>query len=197
MIDALINLICRIIWPLISVFEKGYWYIRRNLQKQSFIKCGTGVHIGRHCHFTSSTIILGNDVYIGEGCRFQATLSKIIIGNHIMFGPDVTIHGGNHRIDVVGRYMKEIGLGDKRPEDDADVIIEDDVWIGGGAIILKGVHVGEGAVIGAGSVITKSVPPYTVTTGGRLQSNRERWNSETVDLHRQLLIIRKPKELSE
>jgi acetyltransferase-like isoleucine patch superfamily enzyme len=54
---------------------------------------------------------------------------------------------------------------EKRPEDDRDVIIEDDVWVGSGAIILKGVRVGRGSIVAAGAVVNKGVPPYTIVGG--------------------------------
>ena len=53
----------------------------------------------------------------------------------------------------------------KRPEDDQDVVIEDDVWVGTGAIILKGVRVGRGSIVGAGAVVVQDVPPYSVVGG--------------------------------
>jgi acetyltransferase-like isoleucine patch superfamily enzyme len=54
---------------------------------------------------------------------------------------------------------------EKAPGDDQDVVIEDDVWVGAGAIILKGVCVGRGAIVAAGAVVNRDVPPYTVAGG--------------------------------
>lgn len=65
-----------------------------------------------------------------------------------MTGPNVSIITGNHRIDLIGRYMNTVSNDEKLPENDQDVIIEGDNWIGAGAIILNGVKIGIGAVVG-------------------------------------------------
>lgn len=181
------SLINHWLWTVVSILEKTYWFIWRNEQRYKFLSIGHDVFIGRHCYFTNNTIILKNDIYIGEGCRFQSTNSRIIVGNHVMFGPGVSIHGGNHRIDILGRYMKDIKLEEKLPENDMDVVISDDVWIGAHAIILKGVTIGEGSIIGAGSVIAKDVPPYTVAVGSKSQTRYDRWSKEAVQEHLRLL----------
>lgn len=181
-----LNGICRILWFFLSIMEKIFWFINRNVQKQKFCHAGKNVYIGRYSTFLG-LIIIGNDVSIGQYCRFQTTSSKIIIGSHVMFGPNVSIHGGNHRIDIVGRYMKSIQLDEKRPEDDQDVIIGDDVWVGANAIILKGVNIGNGAVIGAGCVITKDIPPYTIVTGNNLRVMRKRWNEKDEEIHKSII----------
>ena len=179
------------LWFVISSIERIYWLVWRNVQIQKFKQCGKKVFIDRYCHFTCETISIGDDVYIGQGCRFQSTGSKIFIGSHVMFGPDVSIHGGDHRIDLVGRFIKEIKLVEKKPINDQDVIIEDDVWIGGGAIILKGVIIGEGSVIGAGSVVTRNVLPYTILVGSKSQKEFERWSQEEITRHKNLIAERK------
>lgn len=92
---------------------------------------------------------------------------------------------GNHRVDVIGRYM--IDVKEKREEDDKDIIIGNDVWIGMNAIILKGVHIGDGCVIGAGSIITKDVPPYSIVTNTIKLCIRPRFTEEEVQLHKTIL----------
>lgn len=71
--------------------------------------------------------------------------------------PNVSIYGAGHETSVLSRIkFVEYGL---------PVCIEDDVWVGGGTIILPGVTIGRGSTIGAGSVVTKSIPPYSVAVG--------------------------------
>ena len=142
---------------ILKTLESIYYYLKREQQYRNLKTCGQNVFISRGCYLAGN-LFLGEDIYIGQNCRFQSTKGKIFIGDHVMFGPDVSIHSGNHRIDILGKWMKEITFDEKRPEDDKDVIIEDDVWVGASAIILQGVTIGEGSVIGAGAVITKSVP---------------------------------------
>ena len=95
----------------------------------------------------------------------MTTRAKVLIGNDVMFGPGVSIITGNHRTDVQGRTMRSIGDSEKLPENDQDVVIEDDCWLGGGVIVLAGVTIGKGSVIGAGSIVTKDIPPYSVAVG--------------------------------
>ena len=67
------------------------------------------------------------------------------------------------------------------------IIFEDDVWIGANAIILSGVTIGEGAIIGAGSVVTKNVEPYTIFAGNPAKKIKMRFTEDELLNHRQLL----------
>jgi maltose O-acetyltransferase len=77
-----------------------------------------------------------------------------------MMGPDVVIHTRNHRHDRIDIPMCQQGFGEMKP-----VIIEDDVWLGERVIILPGVTIGKGSIIGAGAVVAKNVPPYSIAVG--------------------------------
>ncbi|MBP7508929.1 MAG: hypothetical protein KA807_14020 [Prolixibacteraceae bacterium] len=101
-----------------------------------------------------------------------------------MFGPCVHIHGGNHIVNEIGIYMDEV---QKEPGSDGIVIIEDDVWIGANAIILCGVHIGKGSVIGAGSIVTKDVPPYSISVGNPAKTIKMRFTEEEIDIHERTL----------
>lgn len=146
-----------------SLSSRFQHHIYGPYQKSKFAKCGKNVNIGKGCSFYGAeNIIVGDDVYIGPKAMFLSTEAKIIMGKKIMFGPEVAIATGNHRTDLLGRYMFDIKVEEKLSENDEDVIIEDDVWIGMRAIILKGVTIGEGSVVGAGAVVTKNIPPYSI-----------------------------------
>jgi maltose O-acetyltransferase len=98
-----------------------------------------------------------------------------------MFGPQVAVIGGRHNTSVVGRFM--IDVTEKRPEDDLGVVIQDDVWVGARAIILRGVVIGRGSIVGAGALVTKSVPPYAIVVGVPARVVRFRWDVETILEH--------------
>lgn len=87
--------------------------------------------------------------------------------------------------------MIEVTEEEKLPENDQDVIIEDDVWVGQNAIILKGVRVGEGSIIGAGSVVTKDVPPYTIHVGTHDIMEKPRFSQEDLLKHKNVLSKRR------
>ena len=102
-----------------------------------------------------------------------------------MFGPEVMIIGGNHNTCVPGKFMYDVH--EKRHQDDLDIIIEDDVWIGSRSIILSGVRIGRGAIIGAGSVVTRNVMPYCVVAGSPAHVIKHRWTTEQALLHEKSL----------
>lgn len=83
-----------------------------------------------------------------------------IIGDNCMMGANVTIYTTNHAFERTDIPMWKQGFQESRP-----VVIGNDVWIGGHVIILPGVHVGDGAILAAGAVVTKDVPPYAIVAG--------------------------------
>jgi acetyltransferase-like isoleucine patch superfamily enzyme len=131
--------------------------------------------------YTYETIHCGNRVDLGYRPILIATRSCIRIGDNVMFGPEVTILGGNHRIDVPGIPMIEVDDSMKSDENDRGVVIGNDVWVGTRAIILHGVHIGDGAVVGAGSVVTKDVPPYAVVAGNPARVLKQRFATSAVE----------------
>ena len=137
--------------------------------------------------YSFSNIQVGNDVSLGIRPRLSATRSKIVIGNKVMFGPEVVIIGGNHRTDLAGIFMVEVSDEYKRPEDDRGVVIEDDVWVGTRVVILDGVIIRRGAIIGAGAVVTKSVPPYAIMGGTPARVLKWRWTIDQIIAHEENL----------
>lgn len=168
----------RINWCLTlpgKVFNK---FIVQNIHKWMLGSCGKEVTIGKQCDITWENVYAGNDVHIGSGCRFLSTRASIWIGDHVMFGPNVTIITGDHRIDILDKPMTQVTDREKRPEDDQDVIFEGDNWIGANATILKGITICEGAVIAAGAVVTKNVEPYAIYGGVPAKKIRDRFPNE-------------------
>ena len=109
-----------------------------------------------YCRLSGDPIIeIGNNFYMNANCHI---LGEIYIGNDVMIGPKVIIWGRDHGI-------KKNELMNKQAHNKKPIYIEDDVWIGAGAIILKGVTISKGAVIGAGSVVTKDIPEYAIAVG--------------------------------
>ena len=84
-------------------------------------------------------------------------VAAVNIGSNVFFGPAVQIYTVNHPLEAKARNSM---IEQARP-----VTIADDVWIGGGAILLPGVSIGKGSVIAAGSVVTKDIPPSVVAAG--------------------------------
>lgn len=156
--------------------------------RPQFRQCGKNVIFCPYDAFSYRTICLGSDIFIGEGAIFQASESSITVGDKVMFGPRVTIMGGDHNIGILGRYMYDVK--EKRPSDDLPVVIESDVWVGTGAIILKGVTIGRGSVVAAGAVVTRSMPPYSIVGGVPAKVLKTRFSPEEIALHEKCLGIR-------
>lgn len=138
----------------------------------------SNINIGDYTKFTGEAITykstgvikIGSHCFVGQNSRIWSAKS-ITIGNRVLISHNVNIHDHiSHPLDSKLRHQDfidifSIGFQDTSEINEQEIIIEDDVWIGFNAIILKGVKIGKGAIIGAGSIITKDVPKYAVVVG--------------------------------
>lgn len=123
-------------------------------------------------HNNDCSVTIGSDCYIGDHTRIWVG-KQVVIGDRVLIAHNVNIFDTTtHPIDKYIRYkheceVKACGMPKKQYETiyESPIIIEDDVWIGCNAIVMRGVRVGTGAIISAGSVVTKDVPPNTMVAG--------------------------------
>lgn len=155
--------------------------------KASMKHCGKGVYIRPSSSDFKGlwNMSIGDCTSIPKGSVFFCTEAELRIGKKVIFGPHPTIITGDHRIDVVGKYI--IDSHEKLPENDAPVVIEDDVWTGANVTILKGVTIGRGSVIAAGAVVTKSCPPYSIVGGVPAKVLKMRFTSGEIKEHERML----------
>lgn len=113
------------------------------------------------------------------------SIKDITIGNKVLFGPHVYIMGGDHNYREIGQYMFDVKQ--KRDDDDLPVVIEDDSWIGCNVTILKGVTIGRGAIVSAGSLVTKDVPRYAIVGGVPAKVIKYRFSEEQIVEHEKVL----------
>lgn len=135
--------------------------------------CGKGVNIERGAIFNSSCS-LGD--YSGIGIKSELNgFGGIIIGKYVSMGPEVVVYTCNHSTKRTDIPIQMQGYDELKP-----VTIEDDVWIGRRVIILPGVTIGKGSVIGAGAVVSKDIPPYSIAVGvpARPVKNRKDYGNE-------------------
>lgn len=119
---------------------------------------GRNVNIEKGADFgTGRGITLGTNSNLGINCKVRGPLE---IGEDVMMGPNCIIITSSHNHSSVETHM--IYQGDTAIQ---KVIIEDDCWIGFNVIILPGVTIGKGSIIGAGAVVTKDIPPYSIAVG--------------------------------
>jgi len=112
----------------------------------------------------------GENIFIGDNSFINFNVSmvdlgKIKIGNRVLIGPATGLFTAIHPIDP---KIRSTGI-----EKGVNIILEDDVWIGGNATILPGVRIGKGSIIGAGSVVTKDIPKMTIAAGNPAKVIRE------------------------
>ena len=176
---------------ILKTLFKGWDYLKDKLMskwyKSQMKSCGSNVHLhpATSVYFGLENLSLGNNVSIPRFAHIFCSDALLTIGNNVIFGPAPTIVTGDHRIDVIG---KPIFLSyDKLPENDAPVVIEDDVWIGAHVTILKGVTICRGSVIAAGSIVNKSTPPYSISGGIPAKTIKFRFTIEQILEHESIL----------
>lgn len=169
-----------------NLFKRIINKILRKEKVYHFAKIGTNCSVPGNCEILHDSMIeLGNNVKLGVGTTLYAVYKKIIFGNNIMLGPHVTMVSGDHNIYKIGVPM--ISNHEKEPQDDAEIHIEDEVWIGANVIILKGVTIGRGSVIAAGAVVVKSVPPYSIAGGLPARILKPRFSVDQILQHEKAL----------
>jgi maltose O-acetyltransferase len=131
---------------------------------------GLGLSIGKHSNIMmwthvqgAASIRIGHNTVINPHCDLDGR-GGLTVGNNVNISAHTIVIAGTHDIDDVRDFAGSI----------APVTIDDYAWVCARATILPGVTVGRGAVIAAGSVVTKSVPPYTVVAGSPAKKIRER-----------------------
>lgn len=130
---------------------------------------------GRFYHHRE--IYLGDSIYIGPG--FHISAYQLSIGNGVQIGPRLLIECHDHAFNAVGKTLWEI----RKIKNYGAVSIEDDVWLGGNVSILKGVSIGEGSVVGASSVVNRSLPPYSISVGIPCKPVKRRFTDQELEQH--------------
>ena len=121
---------------------------------------GKGITLKSGNYFSvlnNGKLTIEDNVYFGRNCTIVCH-NAVTIGKKCAFGPNVTIYDPDHRFGLNG-----IEEGFRA----APVIIGDNCWIGAGSIILRGTRIGDGSVIGAGTVVKGTIPPHSIVTSGR------------------------------
>ncbi len=161
---SLINLICFFIQRLnglsslsfISYSTKFTWPHKVYIGKKTVIEHNVFFkHDGPYSE--EKSIIIGNNIFIGSNCEFNIR-KKITINDNTLIASGCKFIDHDHGIN-----KNELIRNQQGPE--AEIVIEEGVWIGVNAVILKGVTVGKGAVIAAGAIVNKSIPPYEIWGG--------------------------------
>ena len=146
------------------VFIGEYSYLDPKSNRTKIV-LGNDVYISRLCRISSGSseeyngeVIIGDSVHVGQNCFIDGT-GKLKIGKDSMLGHNVVFLTGNHEFKNPTIPIRLQG-GIPMP-----IVVGEDVWLGANVIVLGDVTIGKGSVIGAGSVVTKNIPPYSVAIG--------------------------------
>lgn len=137
------------------------YYNNLHVKPRRAMRVGAGVRISPTVTFSHGNLIeLGDRVHLNTGTALWAgpTRGRIVMGDNVLFGPEVFVITSNYRFNDGGPVTEQA-------MDEADVIIGKDVWVGAKVVILPGTEIGEGAIIGAASVVRGVVPPYAIAVG--------------------------------
>ena len=130
------------------------------------IGCGGSVRIGDHAHIQSH-------------CNIKGFLGSTIIGRNVQIAPHCGFSPYEHGMDDLHTSIR-----DQKITSSGDIVLEDDVWLGLNVQVLDGVRIGEGTVVGAGAVVTKSLPSHCIAVGVPARVIRRRGESGSMDASR-------------
>lgn len=157
--------------------------------KRAMRYCGRGVYLRPMSSDIKGVrnLSVGDGTSIPKGATLYCTDAPLTIGRKVIFGPRPTIVTGDHRTNLIGKYIIDVTTEEKLPENDLPVVIEDDVWCGANVTILKGVTIGRGSIVAAGAVVTQSFPPYSVIGGVPAKLLKMRFTPEEIAGHEKML----------
>jgi len=165
---------------------RNYYLTKIKWKKYSI---GKKFHSGRGVFlWAKNSITIGNNFYIGRYSQIECDTE---IGHNVIFGNYVALVGKfDHHFQQIGTPTR---LASQIRDKDYDwkglnskIIIEDDVWIGYGSIIMSGITIGKGSIIAAGSVVTKNVIPYSIVGGNPAKIIKMRFTEDEIYLHEQV-----------
>ncbi len=178
MIDYMFRYFFRLCSILTRILEK----FKSILLASTFRECGRGLSlrsfsssfvapeniiIGSHfsaglfafIDATQGLVTIGNNVSLNNNVFLGSSFSKINIGNNVLIGPNVVFRSADHVFESITSPIRVQG------HISSSIVVEDDVLICANCVITKGVRIGRGSVIAAGSVVTKDIPPYSLAAG--------------------------------
>ncbi|MCE2572166.1 sugar O-acetyltransferase [Motilimonas eburnea] len=165
-------------FTLLQQFNRTFSDKGRSLAKKLFKQIGARSVISQPflCEF-GKTISIGDNCFINMGVTMLDN-APITLGNHVLVGPACQFYTASHPLDYQGRRAWQFSC--------QPIVVEDDVWIGGNVVICQGVTIGARAVIAAGAVVTKDVPPDSLVGGNpakliRSLVDKKRENDQSIN----------------
>ena len=139
----------------------------------SFIMHGSVLNVFNFRNLPQAGITIGCKCFIGELNVIRGQ-GGVTLGDYVYTGPLVQILAVNHVFDDTKVPIMEQGITAQ------GIVVEDDVWLAAGAIVLDGCHIGRGSIVGAGSVVTEDLPPYSIAVGSPARVVRDRREAQEI-----------------
>lgn len=185
--DKISKLKMKIVRELKSIKRFVDWTSRHFLIKEDFGQYGANTIIENPCHVESP-----ESVFLEENVRLRNNLSiinapteKVIVKRYTVIAGGVTIITNSH-ISTVGVPHFLLGISHINDKS-ADVVIDEDVWVGANSTILAGVHLGRGCIVSAGALVTKTVPPYALVVGVPAKIVKSKFTIDQILKHETIL----------
>jgi acetyltransferase-like isoleucine patch superfamily enzyme len=175
---------------MLVTFKRVWQRIYRMYGVRRNVVVGRNFHLGiGSLLWAPNGLVVGDDVYIGKFCTIECDGQ---IGKGVMLANNVGLIGRyDHDFHCIGKMIRHTPwVGDPRydgPGRGVQLVIQDDVWIGYGAVVLSGITIGRGAIVAAGSVVTKDVEPYAICGGNPSRRLGWRFTPEQIGEHECLL----------
>ena len=164
-----------------SIKNRLTHYIARRKWRE--VNAHNGTYMGGY--FEINTVSVGKETYGLLNIISHNEVNRLEIGNYCSIAPNVVfVLSGEHATDYISTFpFKTHTLKSQKYEAEShgNIIVDDDVWIGTGAIIMSGVHIHQGAVIAAGAVVTKDVQPYEIVGGIPAKTLRKRFEQDIIN----------------
>jgi acetyltransferase-like isoleucine patch superfamily enzyme len=138
-----------------------HYYNYSHVRPRRLADIGPGVRMAPNVSMMNAERIkIGAYSHIGARCSLWAgkSVGRVTLGHHALLGPEVFITAANYRVEPGTPIMDQ-------PMDERDVVIGDDVWLGARVMVVAGVEIGDGCIIGASSVVTRSIPAGSIAAG--------------------------------
>ena len=169
----------------VNIIREPYWATQERQWKNKFGKYGNHTVVKRDSTLVPKNMYLDDFVIIQDKTNFISNKGKLIVKKYTVISSGCLLIPGGHKLKVGLPFW--VSAQHHIADQEDDIIIGEDCWIGAGSILLPGVKIGRGCVVGAGSVVTKDIPDYAVVAGIPARIIATKFSLEDVLSHERVL----------
>lgn len=147
--------------PYLQLFRLVHYFNYTHVAERRKVTMGRGVRFAPNVSLANGErITIGDGAHISSRCHIWAgdNTGRITIGEHTLLAPDVFLTASDYRFDLGERVWDQ-------PSRERDIVVGSNAWLGARVIVVAGVEIGDGCIVGAGAVVTQSIPPWSIAVG--------------------------------